>query len=424
MKRAIVIILNNALEHHVTLVYRTVFLGEALSVIDRLDGWRSEGYDTLIDQLSLTDLLAIFATKPECVLLCADVHHSPTARFLAETAKAVSPNSEVFIFGRATSFIPQYFDRSPISAIHESGDREVAIAEYLLYLDGLLEEPAGVRLVATGRRKPGRWAAEKEWAFPKLSVLPVEGYKEYVRETYGDHYTPRISATVGKGCSWGCNYCGATTEEGARDRRRIPGAVVEWANTVDYLKDAFSLHLYHPNLFANRQWISKFCQEYSAHSSRFSWRGVTTTVTLRDPGLVELAGSSGCRELAVGVETLFWEKDKSPKSTIRVLEEAAANCGKAQINLKALVMVGYPGQNKNDLEFTKSFLIDLGMVIRFTGYTPLQKLSAMTQEQLDGISLERFDRRTYYDPEAGISRDAFFETLIKNGGYEFPDFDI
>jgi hypothetical protein len=102
----------------------------------------------------LTDLVEIFAKEADCVLLCADVHHSATARFVAETLKAISPQTEIFAFGRATTFVPQYFARPPFSALHESGDREAAITDYLQYLDGKLAQPAGVRLVDSGQLTP------------------------------------------------------------------------------------------------------------------------------------------------------------------------------------------------------------------------------------------------------------------------------
>lgn len=422
MKRAVVIIANNALEHHVTLVYRTVFLGETLALIERNPRWSAQGFDTLIDNLTLTDLIEVFASQPDCVFLCGDVHHARTIRFLAETARAAAPQTSIFVYGRATTFVPQFFDRQPISAVHESGDREVAIVEYLRYLDGEWPTPAGVRLVDRARLAPGRLSRQAEWAFPKLEALPVEGYRSYVKAAYGDHYSPRISATVGKGCSWGCNYCGATTEEGALDRRRDPQEVIEWAHLNSYLRNGFSFHLYHPNLFADRGWIRRFCDGYHNNGSQFHWRGVTTTVTLLDEGLVLAAGASGCNELAIGVETISENDHRSAKSTLKHLERAANNCRKAGISLKALVMVGYPGQTDDDLAYTNGFLTGNGMSIRFTGYTPLQRLRQMTIPELDALALERFDRRTYFDDEASVTRARFFSALIKNGGYEFPDY--
>lgn len=423
MKRAIVIVVNNALEHHVTLVYRTIFLGETMSLIEKNPEWRSEGYDTLIDKLTLTDLMEVFATEPQCVLICADVHHSRTAKSIAETARCMLPTVPIFAFGRATTFIPQFFSRAPFTAVHESGDREVAIAEYLRYLDGESIYPAGVRLVADGSHKQGRWSHESEWAFPALDRLPVNGYRDYVREVYGAHYTPRISATIGKGCSWGCEYCGATIEEGNRDRRRSPQSVVEWANEVQYLQHGFSLHMYHPNLFANAAWIRQLSDAYLASKSSFSWRGVTTTVTLRDSSLVDAAGRSGCTELAIGVETISVRDRRSAKSSLSAIELAAKNCNNAGIRLKALVMVGYPGQSNEDLEHAKSYLTGLGMTVRHTGYTPLQQLATLSVDELDSLSLDRYDRRTFYHDGALVERAKFYGTLIRNGGYEFPDFE-
>lgn len=423
MKRAVVLVVSNTLEHHVTLVYRTIFLGETLALIEKAGDWIAEGHDTLIDDLSLTDIINIFKAQPDAVFICADVHHSPTARFVAETARAVAPNANIMAFGRATTFIPQYFARPPFTAVHESGDREAAIGDYIRYLDGQCMSPAGVRLVETGLYRVGRWTEPSEWAFPKLSVLPVEGYRQYVRKTYGAHYTPRISATVGKGCAWGCEYCGASIEEGKADRRRPYSEVMDWATEQPYLADGFSFHLYHPNLFADRSWIQSFAGEYSARGSKFAWRGVTTTVTLRDGALVRAAGQGGCDELAIGVETIDFDRGRAAKSSTDAIERAAKNCADAGISLKALVMAGYPGQSGKALVETREFLTGLGLSVRFTGYTPLQKLMTLSAKELDALCLERFDRRTYYDAESSMSNEDFFDALTRNGGYAFPDFE-
>jgi hypothetical protein len=181
--------------------------------------------------------------------------------------------------------------------------------------------------------------------------------------------------------------------------------------------------MYHPNLFADSGWMSRFCDEYLAQESRFSWRGVTTTVSLRDTQLVRRAGAAGCRELAIGVETINVQDHQTAKSSLRGLDTAAQNCAEAGIKLKALVMAGYPGQTSRSFNDTVSYLTTHGMSVRFTGYTPLHKLRSLSAQELDGILIERFDRRTYYDPESSLDRETLYGALTSNGGYAFPEVD-
>jgi hypothetical protein len=419
-RRALVLSVHNAFEHHVTLVYRTIFLGETLAIAER-EGWSATASDTLIDGLTLTDLIGTFSSQPDCILICADVHQSRSARFVASIAKDVSPGSAIFVFGRSTTFVPQYFEREPFDAVHVSGDREVAIAEYLRSFDDPDLRPAGVHLVGSSSTPPGRWSTPDEWCFPLLDALPIEGYRQYVSRTYGSFYSPRISATIGKGCAWGCQYCGATEEEGGVDRRRASGDVVAWALDQSYLKDGFSLHLYHPNLFADAQWIRDFSAACIDVGSPFTWRGVTTTVTLRDPDLVHHAGRAGCTELAIGIESLHMPSGRSAKSSLSAVEQVAANARAANISLKGLVMAGYPGQTAKSLDDARRYLTSLGMMVRFTGYTPLHKLRSLTTKELDSIVIERFDRRTYLDPEALLDGHDYFSRLMRDNSYAFPD---
>lgn len=426
-KSALVIAVNNAVEHHVTIVYRSIFLGETLSLISQKAGWTAEAYDQSFQDLALTDFLRIFRSEPDVVFVWGDVHHSEVMTQIARQLKKVSPSSQVFAFGRSTTFVPQFFSRAPFDAVHVSGDREASIGAYLQYLDGerAIADVPGVSYRLNGEEKfastPGAQLPPEQWPLPELSKLPIDKYKEYVQKAYGDRYSRRVSATVAKGCTWNCAYCGATQEEGHADRRQSIKRIYEWVALSDLGSYECYLHLYAPDLFYDAEWIKSFCTAYDAAHSQFIWRGVTTTVTLQDRSLVLQAGASGCREIAIGVENISSKNLKAAKSTLEEIDVAARNCLAAGISLKGLVMLGYPSQTQQDVEFLIDHLVKNKMIIRFTGYTPLHKLRTMTLQELERVPLEDYDRRTYFDPKGSkLSREFFYRTLTENDGYVYP----
>lgn len=422
IRRAIIVTVNNELEHNSTIVYRSIFLGETNSLIASAVGWEAKCYDATMDKMELSDFISVFSELPDIAVFWADVHQSEAVLSLARRLKKISPETKTIVIGRATTFIPNYFQRPPFDFVHIDGDREATILDLMDYVCGkrTAQEVSGaaalvddIYIKTAGRRLP-----PAEWPFPELSILPVDQYKNYTQEVHGPRYSQRISVTVAKGCTWNCSYCGATQEEGASDRRRDVSEIFDWTETADINQYGCLLHLYAPDLFFDESWIEQFVSEYAVRDSKFGWRGVTTTKTLLNRELLQRCARSGCVELAMGVEHINHTKGRPLKSSVEEIETAAKNCLDAGISLKALVMLGYPGQTEDDVAFMGKFLTSLGMTVRFTGYTPLQKLKFFTQSELDSMSLDHYDRRTYFEPESSkLSPSFFFRTITTDDGY-------
>ena len=421
-KHALVLAINSSMEHNATIVYRSIFLGETQSLISSQDGWSASCHDTVMDNLSLTSFLRLFTSKPELAIFWTDVHQSQFAKSLAARLKLVSPDTKIFVFGRATTFIPQYFERPPFDYVHVSGDREASILDLMSFIDGNKKEKdisgVSIKNELSYTRNDGKFLSSEKWPYPNLSILPIDNYKDYTSSVHGARYSHRISVTAAKGCTWGCAYCGATQEEGAEDRRRDINSLFNWIEQENIDQYECYLHLYAPDLFYDQNWISKFINKYNTTGSKFAWRSVTTTKTLQDLDLMIACGKNGCKELAVGVEHINHKKLRPLKSTLDEIRVAAENCRTAGINLKGLVMLGYPSQTEKDVEFIGNFLNDLGVTVRFTGYTPLQKLKFFSAAELDSMNLDHFDRRTYFDPaDSSLSEGYFYSTITRDDGY-------
>jgi len=423
-RKVILFALRNALEHNPAVVYRTVFVGETAALIESFPGWVCESIDVDIDNVSLTKVISALRSEPTAVFLWADVHHARLARQIGELAKKVARETRTFVFGRATSFIPQYFERYPFDVVHVSGDREATIASLIEHIEdpgaaicgaATRDEAADVYRRSSPRRLP-----PESWPLPVLGKMPIDEYGRFAELHHAPGYSRRIAVTVAKGCAWDCAYCSATHEEGGSDRRRPIDTLFDWFARSRIESYNSLVHLYAPDLFADTAWIRGFAREYRARHAGFAWRGVTTTRTLQDAATVRAAGAAGCRELAVGIEHASRRSGTSVKSSIGEIETAARLTQEADIALKGLVMLGYPGQTEDDVLFVEEIADTCGIKLRYTGYTPLHRLRRLDARALDETIIESFDRRTFRDERSGLSPGFFYQRIVENGGYYLP----
>lgn len=421
MKNALIISVNDFLEHDFTMYNKSVFLGETASVVDSHKNWESTVLDVTYQHLTLSDLIPLFLSKPELILFYTETNQSRMTFRLAEIAKKISPIPKILVFGLATTFIPHYFSRYPFDAIHVSGDREAAISSYINYLDKIITETEleGLRIIqkdgTVTTTKIGRWLDQSEWAIPKLSKLPLNSYLEFQkrRKNVVDCKLG-LAITATKGCESKCNFCGCSEEEGTKDRTRDPEIIFKWFDeNSNYIDDTF--HLYSPNIISSPDWVKHFHSIYTQRGYKFFWQGVTRTNTLNEE-VVALASEAGLRKLSIGIEHISTQMKRPIKSSLDELAEASRLSNKYNIILVGLLMLGYPNQTIEDIKYILSILKEFKIkYFRFTGYTPLHKLRNMTTEELDRIFIEDYDRRTFYADDMRITPKQFYDILISNG---------
>lgn len=425
-RNAVLFALRNNLEHNPAVVYKCIFAGETISLIEKRPHWSCQLIDFDIDDISLTSIISSLSKIPDAILIWSEVHHAKLALQIANLSKQISPNTKVLVFGRATSFIPQYFERHPFDVVHVTGDREATILSFLDVIDGKNQRVAGASMkIGTDDifiRNSAAYLPTDEWPLPNLAKLPIDKYKKFTELSHGKNYTKRVSVTVSKGCGWNCAYCGASQEEGRIDRRRDIPSLLRWAEESRLIEHGCVLHLYASDLFFDADWILRFTDHYEAVGASFLWRGVTTTRTLQDSRVIKAAAKHGCSELAVGIEHINSKKHTSVKSSIEEIRNAAHLTSRFGISLKGLVMLGYPGQREEDILYIENLADECDISIRYTGYTPLHKLKRQNIHELDSLNLEIYDRRTYFNQdESYLSPSFFYKRISQNGGYYIPN---
>jgi radical SAM superfamily enzyme YgiQ (UPF0313 family) len=204
--------------------------------------------------------------------------------------------------------------------------------------------------------------AKREW-LPEQDIFNYKLFSEYGRYKSTMTYFSR-------GCIFKCGFCTLNVPRALQTRSPV---LVK--NEIEYLKKNYGLEALllkdevaiHPNIKISNPIID------AIGGTNIIWRGQTTTQVTLDQ--LKLAKESGCKELAVGIETVdsFVMKtiNKSWQDEKKIIE-FINNAKKADIKIKMCLIFGLPGEPENILEKTIEFIeknqIDY---VNVSGFCPL-----------------------------------------------------
>ncbi len=412
--RAAIITVRKSLEFNYTLIYRWAFLGEVADAIEGTEIWDVDIFDGAILNYHLDDYVSIIKSKYDLLLIYTDPHTSQEVKEIAEFCKYLSPNTKILVYGRATIFIPQYFERFPFDAVHIRGDREAVIKNYALFISGNLDfsDLSGLSIMCNGkfnRLNKGSLIDSKKWYYPTIDKLPIAEYKKHYKRK-GRTFEYAIS--VSKGCKRHCKHCETWLDQGSIDRRRDPNDVLNWIETISD-PDPWIVQLWSSNFFQSKEWVHDFCMQYKQNQCTFNWRAVGSFIDL-DESLCSEISESGCIEIAFGVESLYANSNRLLKGNEKQLLESISLCKAHNINFKCLLMVGIPNQTLADLKYTIETLSDLKLPMRFSAYTPMNELRKTPIKKLDNMDLSKYDRRTYFGENQSIDKCTIVQAITKS----------
>lgn len=410
---AIIMQVTEALESNIALMYKSVFIGETSCILKKM-GYNVKICDTIIENYTLKEISKLFCLCPELLVFIADVQQARLTKRVAELCKLCCPTCKIIVIGRATSFIPQYFARKPFDAVHIKGDREAAIINYVKFLHNKIRKDDLANLCIIENKEiyissKTQWLNSKDWSTPDLSDMNIEAYKKF-NQKQNPNKKLILGITSMKGCPYGCEYCGASTEEGLSIRYGNVNNIINWANsnTLDAI-----IQLWAPNILCNEKWLKKYINIYEKTNSNFSWRGVARLESINEEKIKTIYNHN-CKEISIGIEMIKQSTHLSLKGNEIKIYEAIELFSKYKINLKCLLMLGYPGYDINDVIYTINLLNKNDIKYRITGYTPLQNLKTMTAYELDNMMLENYDRRFYYN-NCQIDSNLYYKILSTNG---------
>ncbi|TVP62922.1 MAG: radical SAM protein [Nodularia sp. (in: Bacteria)] len=399
------------IKYDLTMHYRYTDFGETIGFLKNLPQVHVDVLDGAVMNYLVRDYISKFLENYDLVIFYAETAESKMTLEMADMCKKLSPKTKIAVYGDATLYIPQFFTREPFDAVHVSGDQDIVFANYIQFLCDQSSSLFGLIIKDDSEWKNteiGQLLASDKWAFPALDLLPIEEYKIFCNIKKVNTFDG--SVYVAKGCKYGCAYCVVPRREGLPDRRRPINPLVDY---LEVNRDVFDVYQLHAGTFTeDKRWVINFCGEIIKRQVDIRWK-CTTRVDCLDEDCIKAMAEAGCKGINIGVESLSKNKTQlTNKVAVAQLENLSKLLDKYQIHSKAYIMIGMPNQSQEDFFFTIKILEELNYSIRPTGYTPFQKLSKLSTEELDQIDLEKWDRKSLFHEEVGFSFREFHEILL------------
>lgn len=405
---------------------RWAYLAEIATYVSK-NGNEVKIMDCLSPKISHAEILEeITKNKYDLICFLIRIETVNSLLKLVPLVSKISKQTKLLAYGDATCMFPNFIKKNlrDLDAIIESGDWEVAICNYIKYLkneDFLDNSIPGITLKIDNKWiNATRCNGENftEWNFPDLdsNLIDIDLYKQL------RHNEVTISAS--RGCPYNCKFCLAVKTFDKDDRRKDINELVEYM--VQNKNKVETYKLFSPTFTYDEKWVENFCDKLIETGENINWVTTSRTDKLQNEKMICKMSKSGCKKIAVGIETLDIEANRELKKfkDLNHYKKSVENmfniANKYNVEIKPLLMMGIKGQTRSNLKESLSFLKKVGAKeIRIAAYSPRQIL---TQKDNDGTltidDINSMDKMTYinYMPD-GMDESLFLELIYGTEEY-------
>lgn len=268
---------------------------------------------------------------------------------MAQKLKKAGYRGKLVFGGPHASVATDHLKQPFIDAIF-IGEAEDTFLQYLHYIEGKAHQLQRVWI----RNGNGEWSGYYGDNFIKnLDTLPFPA-----REKYGELIKSlgMINLTTTRGCPFQCNYCQPTKQIlfGKSVRRRsVDNIMAEIEDAVDRFNiNRFSID--DDTFTFNKKVVLDFCERVKALG--FKWTCQSRSDIDRET--LEKMLSAGCDMIYVGVESGSQRvlNLMNKKNTVEKNAEFIRICNEIGIKTWCNMMVGYPGETREDMERSLEFV--------------------------------------------------------------------
>lgn len=239
-----------------------------------------------------------------------------------------------------------------------AGEGEETLAELIDVLDhkdnpipGIIYKNGQNELVQTGQRPLIPDLDSLPW--PDREAIDLKPYLESWREKHG---ASSVSLIAARGCPYTCTWCSRSVF-GETHRRRSPANVadeVQWISDryhpdmLWYADDVFTIHY---------GWLKQFAAELKRRNLRLPFECISRADRI-NPDIAGLLQEMGCFRLWIGSESgsqkVLDLMDR--RVTVTQVQVACRLLKQRGIQIGMFIMLGYEGEQQEDLEATAEHL--------------------------------------------------------------------
>jgi len=386
--------------------------GHDVRLLDRELAFRQKGTLELVDEESAR---ALETFAPDIVGIGATTPTIPDAFRGAELAKCRCPGVPVVLGGTHATILPEEtLAASPAIDVVVRGEGEQTMQEICAGAD--LATVAGVVFRMDGQiiRTPARSPLAHLDAIP-FPARHLYEMKEYLRSGSAVIRGVELRAThlfTSRGCPYRCSFCAGSAVFGDRVRFVSAGRVIEEIETIlaDYKVEG--LYFAEDMFAANRRRALEICRLLvdSGLSRRIVWCA-QLRVNSVDEELLTAMRRAGCIQVEYGFESGSQRilDLMNKKSTVKQNYDAAVLTRRAGIRVLADIIVGTPGETRED------FMETIGLLkavrpdhVGFNRYVPLPGSAMFSELRQRGLVEEDW---TKYHVGLGNNQDVNFTAM-------------
>jgi radical SAM superfamily enzyme YgiQ (UPF0313 family) len=376
---------------------------------------------------------------------------APTYELSARIAAGLDPEIALMVGGHHAKAMPQRILADPRMARLSAlvlGEGETRVAALLADEQRRTELPGVMwrdRLLGTSAAGIAHGKDVAHWLAPNVDELPFVD-RVYLPQDPFRADDGRIEANIvgSRGCPYDCGFCGAAVSANPdiTIRTRMPENIVA---ELDQLHGDFGATAFRfvDDLFLGAARIIRpAMQVFTAHriGDRYVWdaTGRINVLHRADNALLDTLARNGLREVALGIESgsdrVLTAMDK--RITAEMTETVARRLLERGINVKGYFILGYPGEQRDDLDATVRHIHNLwnladtlpgnfrASVFEFRPYpgTPVwQQLTADGHDPDTLLAYTDVDLSDHGADESLRDRDEFnFSVGIQFGGVPLP----
>ena len=253
---------------------------------------------------------------------------------------------------------------------------------------------------------------------PAWDLFPLENYWA-LRFAHGPLSSKRyLPLLTSRGCPYPCGFCVVPATNNQKWR---PRSAINVVDEIELFGKTFGVREFHiedldPTISDDR--TREICQEIIRRELKVVWKiaAGTKVETIRDEKTINLMAEAGCRYISISPETgsprllKLMRKPFNLEHAIRLVKRM----NKVGIRSQTCFVLGYPGENEEDLQMTWNLVRELTRVgvdeialfiitpvpgssihTEFSGYKTLSELNFSPTWRADYSKLNKFRVRLY-----------------------------
>jgi len=270
---------------------------------------------------------------------------------VASLAKKVNKDIKTIFFGIHVTALPEEtFKEDPGVEFLACGEPEYTVRDFALALrdglpvsgvEGLVFKAEGA--VVTNEKRPLIENLD-ELPDPAWDLVNIKGYKLPITER------PFLLVLTGRGCPYPCVFCAAAAFYGKKPRLRSPGRIVSEMKRVKEKYGVKDFLFWSENAISEKKQIYEISQGLAKNVPGIKWV-CNGRVDMIDEELLKMMKKAGCWMIGYGIEAgtdrVLGLMRKNTK--VGDMERAVKLTKKAGVEVTGHVIVGFPGETKEDI---------------------------------------------------------------------------